>query len=383
MKALIASCLFFFIASALANAQTLEMVSHHDAQRINKLGFKLGESDPYWIFQSPVIEANTRRLQIPISLRTTANTNNRDILLEVFFKQLENTSEARFSPLHRLKYTIAVEALKELGTAPVIFLTLPNEIQIAQDPLIRLDIDNCAGCDLSFNATTNNSVELKPSLTLNGAESAPLQDLELDLTKWRLNDLEQRESRFYTTGKDPFLFSPTLAVNTSSLGGVLVKLSLNKELKNSETSVTNKLATEQIPISNIQLFYRTEQHAFVEGASTVVELPILDDGTEQAFYIPLDFISSQAPVMQLLTGLRLDVEHLHRLNSLSIVNKQAAKKYQKLIPNRMYQRKIQRASGRQIISDIINKLKGDMGFVISYGVLLILVAFLFRRAFKH
>ena len=359
------------------------MVSHHDAQRINKLGFKLGESDPYWIFQSPVIEANTRRLQIPISLRTTANTNNRDILLEVFFKQLENTSEARFSPLHRLKYTIAVEALKELGTAPVIFLTLPNEIQIAQDPLIRLDIDNCAGCDLSFNATTNNSVELKPSLTLNGAESAPLQDLELDLTKWRLNDLEQRESRFYTTGKDPFLFSPTLAVNTSSLGGVLVKLSLNKELKNSETSVTNKLATEQIPISNIQLFYRTEQHAFVEGASTVVELPILDDGTEQAFYIPLDFISSQAPVMQLLTGLRLDVEHLHRLNSLSIVNKQAAKKYQKLIPNRMYQRKIQRASGRQIISDIINKLKGDMGFVISYGVLLILVAFLFRRAFKH
>ena len=175
--------------------------------------------------------------------------------------------------------------------------------------------------------------------------------------------------------------SQQFAISTSTLGGVLVELSFGESAH--KHSSRNLASAPPTPLAHIQLFYRTERHPFSEDASTIVGVPIADGGIEQAFFIPLHFISTQDPVAELLTGLRLDINRIEQLNKISLVDKETASKYQKLIPKKIYQRKFQRASVRLIAGTIFNKLKKDLGFIIFYAVFFVLVAVGFRRAYTR
>ena len=383
-----------FGLSITAQAQApIGITSHNDVQRVDETHFKTGDTDPYWIFENLNIEADKRILELPISLSIpqSAQVNLNNIRFELFFRATDNEGSSKFDPLYKVQYLFSAESFNKPLS---ISLVLPDAINYQGNSKLRLDIDRCAGCELSFTgeqigeqSKDAKNIELLATSTINGARSVPEQSIVLNTTDWRLNDLERITPNsdlanldvtsldvtsldvtgLDVTGLDPYLVSPPLTINTATLGGVLVELSVTNSADSSLRS---------------QLFYSTEQHRFKEQASTIVELANDDSNIEQTFFIPLDFISSQAPVMQMLTGLRLDINQAVSINKISLVNKQAAKKYQTLIPKRIYQRKIQGASGQQIIAGIFGKLGKDPGFIIIYGLLLILVAVLFRRAYK-
>ena len=327
--------------------------------------------------------------------------NSLDIEFEVFYKAhsnspVKNGEKIRFSPFHKLKYSLSAQTLAELSPAIKVTLALPNEIELDTNAKLRLDINNCTGCEMKFsengaNSNTtplelsNNSknLQLTPALIMNGAQTMDTPTLALDHSNWRLHDLERIGDRLNINGNDPYLLSQQFAINTSTLGGVLVELSLNELPAELETLNKSIASAPSIPLAHFQIFYRTERHPFTEEASTIVGLPILKGGIEQTFFIPLDFVSTQDPVAEFLTGLRLDVDHINRLNKISLVDKKTALRYRQLIPNKIYQRKIQRAGLPLILAKIFNKFKKDLSFIILYTILIILVAIGFRRAYTR
>ena len=405
--------LFNFVLLVLfsnAYAAPVKIVYQNDVRSIAQLRYQIGRSDPYWIFDALDLDPELRTLQLPITLNAASLSNggksNEDIELEVFYKPQENNSNTNngkilFNPFHKLKYSFAIEKLSELGPALIITIILPKEIEYSENSKLRLDINNCSGCEIDFakeNSGTNKTnedlsgnlknIRLTPSVVMDGIKLMETPTLELNHTAWRLHDLKRIEDRLKIIGNDPYLLSPQFAISTSTLGGVLVKLSFGDETNELEATgkkvLIEKLASEaKTSLANIQLFYRTELHPFTEEASTIVGVPLINDGIEQSFFIPLDFISTQKPIAELLTGLRLDFDQISQLNSISLVDKETAQKYRPLIPSKFYQRKFQHANLRLLASTTFKNLTQDLGFIIFYAVLLILVAIGFRRAYTR
>lgn len=379
MKKFIQWCLFSVIFLSLftqTHAAGLQVLSEHDVQALDELRYQLGDTDPYWVFKTLTVEPGSRAIRLPINIIGVVN-NDRDIKLELFFKEFDNDTlnsqqPFRFNPLHRLKYLVPASRLNEAESSLSIVLVLPEQINQIPNNSLRLDIENCTNCVVNFNQNTDpNITQLAPSMTINGAQPIPKENISLNPLQWQLNDLERQGDRLNTVGDDPYLVSPPLNIAASSLGGVLIELTLEPNTAPRSTA-------------NIQLFYSTEQHSFIEAASTVIKSPSTKDGgTQQNFFIPLDFISSQNPVMSLLKRLRLDVEQLTSVSKITLINKQSAQEYQTLIPSRIYQSKLQYASGRQIIASIFKNLSSDLNFIIFYGLLFVLTAVAFRWAYKR
>jgi len=383
-------------------AESIKIVFENDVQSVAKLDYRIDAPDPYWVFDGLALDPKLRALQIPITLDAASlDTSNsyEDIEFEVFYDALENQTikngtKVKFSPFHKLKYSLSLDKLAELGPALTVTLLLPPEVEYKSNAALRLDINSCSGCKMSFAKEINygntidedlnsglKNAQLAPTLVMDGVKAMQTPIHELNHSTWRLHDLQRRGDRLKIVGNDPYLLSQQFAISTSKLGGVLVELVLGEGLDKNSSS--KNASTAPTTLSHIQLFYRTEQHSFTEDASTIVGLPVSNDGVEQTIFIPLDFISTQDPVAHLLTGLRLDANHISQLNKISLVDKETSAKYQPLIPSRIYQRKFQRANVLLIASTIYNKLKKDLGFVFLYTLLLILVAIGFRRAYRR
>jgi len=412
------TALFWAFWVAQAQAAPFKVLSEHNVKAIDEFHYTVGSDDPYWVLQP-----NTDPKKLMITLKKLPIESERTILLELFFKEIDNkaseSTQALFDPRYRLRYLITKSQINELlssydtdsallDLSLSVVLLLPEGLDKIPNANIRLDIDNCTNCELSFTKTgvadnithddgakinSIGRVEMTPSMLLNGTKPIPNQGISLNLDKWIANDLE-RESAFIagnrarnlanktdissatkvtTIAEDPFLASPQLSIKAASLGGVLLDLTLD-----TETQDNSPLKT-----ANVQLFYSTERHLFTERASTTVKLSIARDGAKQTVFIPLNFLSSQSPVREFLTGLRIDTDELESINEVVLVNKESAIEYQRFIPRNIYQRKYQRASGRQVVASGFNNLMNDLSFIIVYFLLVIVIATFFIRAYRR
>lgn len=378
--------LTMFSACALAplsHALEAEVISSSGVTR-NTQGFKINGADPYFVFaiQDEVgAQQGPRELIVP--LRITSTTMPKEKLsAELFTRQLavsSTTEQLNFDPFHKLRFQFNPQQLAALA------IPIPVGLKLSDDALVRLDIDGCAGCQIQFTAPAiiapenhrANSTPAEVYRHLHGSADIPNGGLTVAISGWRHHDLQPlatTSNLLQVTGGDPYLTSPLLDVNSENLGGVLFELSYLGTAKR---------------LHDFQLFYATEQHRFIERASSIFRVAA-DDG-QLKFYIPLHFLSTQFPAQQLLEQLRLDIAS-HSVNRGSqqrskwglsrvfLVSKAEHKQFRDFIPPALVNIKRQRPSKTQLVSEIMRKLGNDVGFLVSYlFVLIIFTGLLIRR----
>lgn len=318
---------------------------------------------------------------ISLDLSLTDPSKVSELNLEVFFKPLEQEGELRFDPLYRLRLLVPSAALEiESGK---LLIAVPNELELRADQKIRIDIDNCAACSFQINGAPqliNQTKETLPSVNqvfayrvFNGAKPLPANGVNVDTQDWHLNHILRSNNALMVDGNDPYLVSHDLDINTQDLGGVLFTLRYQKP---------------STAPRDYQLFYATDNHAFVEHASGAVRVKDDQDGVSR-FVIPLQFLSESQPVARVLQRLRLDLlpagdnPSSWYFNETRVLSKAQISEYANLVPARIVHNKRQRATGIQLLKNVLKKVLSDPWFVALYLLLIILTGLGFWRQFKR
>jgi len=195
---------------------------------------------------------------------------------------------------------------------------------------------------------------------------APLNDLEL-------NHLSGTPTSLIVTGEDPYLILPDFGTKTDNVGAALFQLTL---------------LSEQLEQANFQLFYETDKHGFKESETVYWRSKINPSNKKVIALIPLDFLSTQPPKQSLLKKLRLDFDGAKdsenwSLDKVQYINRNDLSELQALIPNRLRYVNSQRATGMQLFYNSMKKVTSDIGFTVSYLILLLVTGIGFWRAFKR
>ncbi len=339
----------------VANAQ-VELLNTHDLVEKGTNNYQVAGNDPYWVFKPKASELPAQFLKLNI----TTSKGNRPA--ELFFKQRGNV----FDPWYRLSFNAP-------GNGDVA-IRIPDTVQIEVGQTLRLDINRCGSCDIKFSTaslsqTSDGAAEVEITRLFNGIQAVDDSGKLITLDDWQLNDVAGLLSGFTITNNDPYLVSPDLNVGTQNLAAVYFKVSVPKN-----ANVNN----------DYQLFYATEKHAFIEPATSLIRLEN-DSAPYVELLFPLDFLSREIPADSLLQKVRLDlplIEGKWSLDEAKLLSFAQLEHYQNSAPRQLVQYKRQRSSGLALIKKSLMNVFSDLGFVFSYLLLLIAIAFGFIRAFK-
>ena len=241
--------------------------------------------------RTTTVPANELHLSVSI---TQPGDEKLAIPAELFFKPEVSEGKWVFDPLYRIQFVLPAANFSH------IVLPVPDQINFSGQQLARFDIDKCHGCTVHLGsgfelkargsiANPDATVVINPGRIFNGMLALPDSGQLIDSQNWRMHDLILSEGKIEVSGGDPFLVSPVLDIDTSNLGGVMFDLDV---------------PVADLPIYDFQLFYSTEQHEFIERASSIMrvigEAELIENDKRLQFFIPLDFLSNQTPAVQML-----------------------------------------------------------------------------------
>ena len=368
----IASLFFLTLATWVitktASALDSSGIDTHSIDRVSESTYRISGKDPYLVL--PPKRTDTAAKFLVLGIRMLSRPTEAKQTYEVFFRSKVEDSARVFDPFYRLRFEAA-------ESEEVFALAIPDGGLTPGQDYIRLDVDRCRACEFEITLYPEIVAEKPDDIPLvlpyrvyNGLNSISVDGLGISGQGWRANDLSAQDSYWQLDGIDPFLVSPPVDADTSALGGIRMVL---------ETDVSTE--------SNLdfQIFYATEQHGFVEQASSLLRIPNNPQG-ELEFVIPLEYLGSEHPRSVLLERIRIDFDSVHadarwRVAKIDLLHQKQMARLQGLIPDRLLQNKRQRAHGLALISKSIKKVISDLGFTIFYLLLLIATGFGFWRAF--
>ncbi|MFT6724976.1 MAG: hypothetical protein ACJARN_001845 [Arenicella sp.] len=335
------------------NAQTIT----NDLETISPGYYRVNGDDPFIIFDS------RQQAQQPKYLKLDLDDKLVGLPLEIFFRGNNDL----FDPYYKINFT---------ATSFPTAIELPTDISFTQNSRLRLDINYCKDCNIKIDqlpvliGQLDAGVTLtKPSRVQNGLKLIETTAGLISTEEWQLNDISGDPSNFEISANDPFLASPGLTVSTLGISGVYFKMKAPK--------------SDQL-WNNYHLFYQTERHQFSIQASSTVR--IIDSESEFVELVfPLDFLNKEHPSDGVLERIRLDIPDIlgaWSLIEVRLVDHQRMKEFQKLIPTKLIQMKKKRPSGLLLIKKSLSNVISDLGFSISYLLLLISIAWFFRRAYR-
>lgn len=357
--------LFSVSASALA----LELIMSNDLVQDGN-AYRVAGPDPFLVLpltsESVSYSSSAAELTVFLGINRDTSSSDEPVTTELFY---QTNLEESFSPQKRLKLSVPATGFDAFS------VTLPPRLELLPDSYVRIDLNACADCRITP-TTEYSSARMAQAGLLRaylGTRIIPPSGLDFGTNfsassgdDWDSHDIELIGKQWLITGADPYLVSPYIDADTSQLGGVLFDL-----------SSTNSAPT----VHDFQLFYATENHQFIEKASSIIR--VKNNGQQIRFLIPLDFLSDEFVAEQSLAQLRLDLV-IHdttqnaqtppvrwQLQEARLINKSEMQEYAQLIPSGLVHSKLQRQNKWQIATSIINKLAGDMLFLLTYGLLLI------------
>ncbi|MEM7360632.1 MAG: hypothetical protein AAF431_16185 [Pseudomonadota bacterium] len=383
--------------------------AHLEPLRVNSLDnlgagqFTVSGNDPYLVL---AVEDQTSEdvvaRDLVLAIKVNRDDNDvRDIPLEIFYRSAPSAADANailFDPLYRIQFSIPSTS-DDSAAAEDTLIRLPVSAEML--PLarqLRLDIDSCRRCSIELMAMpvldssgpeqnsgsqpSQDASQLDDQATsyqnlriINGARAIPESGLDVDDSAWTLNDLQAIGAFAMVSGNDPFLVSPIIDAAIDDLAGLLIEI---------DAPNGNQ------PNFDFQLFYATEKHNFIESASSYIRVGSKADGAPLLFFVPLGFLSTQAPSVKLLKRLRLDIanpvetseEQIWSPPKIALVSKLESANYQDLIPGQLIHNKLQRSSKRQLLIDILARFGEDIIFSIFYVLLLAGVVTITMRKFR-
>ena len=331
------------------------------------------------------IDTNTQNISLDqsdrillINLTAEGQQLPEKLPLEVFFRANLGPQGNIYDPLHHLSFSVMTADLN--AKSGRLAVQLPKQVRLDGLPSIRLDINACNACSVKIEEMPRvrennlNTEELDKLAVVTvehfqvGANALGTEGLLLDIADWQVNDIERTEMKLRISGDDPYFESPPLYLATTNLGGLLIKITPPADLKSVD----------------YQLFYATNTHAFIEAASNLTRVPVANSNTD--FIIPLHHLSKDTQGINLLEGLRLDIDSASEgdwtIEKIQILTLAQMDQHRALVPNRLLQRKPERAPAWQILTNSLRKISSDLGFSLTYGLLLLLTGFGFVRAFR-
>lgn len=334
--------------------------------------WKINGVDPYFVLPlEPNNTASQKFIEIPISIE---NFKRDSVTIELFYAPTPDHAETKYDPLKRIRFDLELP-LKQNR----LVLSLPDEFILPKTVTVRLDIDGCEGCTISnlgnarfipTLASPENAIDIEPHHIIDGVNSISEQGLTVPLNNWLSNDFIETDFGYQINGGDPYLISPIFDAAINDLGGLLLELETNQ--------ATND-------ITDFQLFYATEQHRFIEAASTIFR--VQNQQGKIRVFLPFDFLKSQPNPSKLLRQLRLDIAQFSvfakqnaqqsqwKIKNVKLVNAAQAKEYQRLIPSDLFESKSQRIGKRQTLKGIFNKFVKDWLFSVFYFTLIFVFCF--------
>ena len=342
--------------------------------------YVIGNNDPYFVFDlkdieiNSAIEHNKYYWQLPITLKSKA-AKNKTIELEVFFDGQTTNDRLAFSPRKHLKFNIDA---KQWSVNNGINLPIPDSVRFANNSLLRLDLNGCSNCIVSFNGEPSINanrqagfVNAKLEKHRNGVTELEQSAVVIPLQKWQRNHIDVEGK---VIGVDPFLISPLLDTSTDNLAGIYIE------------AVTQE---QDLDRALFQVFYATETHGFIEAASIYSQVNVTKTNVniEQTFrfYLPLDFLYQQSPRKEILERIRIDFSNHYSawsLNKVELIPASKKGQYMAFLPKLLVQAKLQKPSTRQIIKDIVSRLSRDLSFAFVYLLLLLGTSWFFWRSYN-
>ena len=315
-------------------------------------------------------------------------SNNEVIELEVFFDGQQAEQGRMFSARKQLKLSIDAKQWRQQDGLEI---ALPENIRFANNTLLRLDFNHCSKCLVALNGAplmSKNSLDNYAKANIirsrNGLQSLEDQALNIIPSNWQGHHLDANGK---VDGNDPFVVSPPLDIDTNKLAGVYLEISGSGT---ENTAVTR---------ATFQLFYATEAHDFIEAASIYAKVNsnncpdkhLKSNLSSQkplptyCVFLALDFLSEQAPAREVLERMRLDFSNktsLWKIQKVALIPTSEKSEYLAYTPDLLAQSKLQKASKRQLVRNIINRLSRDPWFLVVYTLLLLAVAGFAGRTLK-
>ncbi|MFT6100752.1 MAG: hypothetical protein ACJAYF_003313 [Arenicella sp.] len=358
-----AAALAALAVGLFSNASIAQTVTN-DLSATSSNNYRVSGDDPYVIFNPRQQAENTRYLSIDLGSHLTGAP------LEIFF----NSQQDLFNPYYKISFTIP--------SFPAL-LELPTDIDFSQSTRLRLDINQCQDCPVNLqslpflsNQVSASATVVQPSRVQNGVTPLASGSTPLDTNDWQLNDLNGEPNNFEISASDPFLVSPQLILSTQQLAGVYFKL---------------KVPRSDQAWNDYQLFYQTEHHTFSAQASSTVRVAdsfnrVADSANGVVeFMFPLGFLSNEQQSGAVLERIRLDIPEISgnwALLEARLVHQEQLDDYLDMIPTQLVEMKQQRATGLSLIKKSLFNVFADIGFSISYLLLLILTAWFLVRAYR-
>ncbi|MBL4674411.1 MAG: hypothetical protein JKX81_19275 [Arenicella sp.] len=345
------------LSAALFSGSSIAQTVTNDLTATSSDHYQITGDDPYIIFNPKQQSEKARYLSIDLGSHLTG------VPLEVFFSSQQDL----FNPYYKISFTVS--------SFPAA-LQLPTDITFTESTRLRLDINQCQDCSINLeslpvlsNQIIGSATMVQPSRLQNGITSLASNSVPLNIRDWQLNDLSGEPNNFKISAGDPFLVSPQLTLSTQQLAGVYFKL---------------KVPKSDVIWNDYQLFYQTERHTFSAQASSTFRAADSANGIVE-FMFPLDFLSKEQPSDAVLERIRLDIPGISgnwALLEARLVHQGQLDDYLDKIPAQLLEIKQQRATGLSLIKKSLLNVFADIGFSISYLLLLILSACFLVRAYR-
>jgi hypothetical protein len=346
-----------FIAAVLFSGSSIAQSVTNDLSATSSTRYAITGDDPYIIFNPDQQTEKPRYLSFDLGSQLTG------VPLEIFF----NSKQDLFNPYYKISFTVS--------SFPAA-LELPAEIAFAQSTRLRLDINQCDACSLNFESlpVLTDRVDTRVTLIKPNRVQIGITPLDNDSppitnADWFFNDVTGELGEFEISAGDPFLLSPSLSLSTEQLAGVYFKLKAP-----SSDHVWNKY----------QLFYQTERHSFSRQASSTLRIADSANGIVE-FMFPLDFLSKQQPENVILERIRLDIPEIPGFWALleaRLVHQDQMADYLNMVPTQLIQSKPHSVTGRSLIKQSLLNVSTDIGFLLSYLLLLGSITWLVIRAYR-
>jgi len=328
----------------------------NDLHAITSGQYKVNGPDPYIIFNAQQQAESVNYLVLDLG----TEINNKP--LELFFSS-ENDI---FDPHYKLNF---------IAPSFPAALAIPENTSLTSSTRLRLDIEGCPACTVAVNnvpilgGSSAGAILIEPSSVRNGVDMLDVETKPITTSGWRLNDLSGDFSGFEVSAGDPYIVSPLLDISTRQFAGVYFKLSAPRS-----GEIWN----------NYQLFYQTERHGFIIEANSTFRIPDSQTSTIE-FMIPLGFLSNELPSDRVLERLRLDLPEVPGHWSVveaRLIHQDSANKFKHLVPPQLSHTKQQRARSLSLMKKSLHNVLADLGFSISYLLLLVFTGFFFLRAYR-
>lgn len=345
------------------------------------------------------------------------------IKIELFFKVLAVANEQYATdPWYRLLYSMPLQASQPpVGTNTLstnrtgLVLSLPAQIVLAPDTLIRLDLDGCVDCSITLLDTTPRRTPnkessarsaLKPHRVMNGIAALNTEARHIAPTQWALRNVSPSDLGLIPLTGDPYIVSPHLDLAANSVGGLGIALSARRPQSSGDVATdTSSIKSSETPVLyEFQVFHSDNLHGFDSRASSHFKLwmaphAVWPSGVaatkasthcDHRVFIPLAHISqetSDTTQPLVLDQLRLDLPadtalawHVCDTWVVPINHQSAELEYQ---PKLLIHQRPSNVTGLALFQGIIANLLRDWLFIVMLFILVLLIVWRTSKALKR